>query len=103
MSKGKDLINSIKYGLYRMLTKNIRTYLLPEYMTGSGNVIRTSLKYAARPYLTLSDALGKNTASERVRTAGFIGIMRNSRTHLTGNMHRLISVRNGYLPETEVT
>ena len=36
--------------------KNIRIYLLPGYMTGSGNVIQTSLKYAARPYLTLSDA-----------------------------------------------
>jgi len=28
MSKGKDLINSIKYGLYRMLTKKIHKITL---------------------------------------------------------------------------
>lgn len=45
----------------------------------------------------------ENTVSGRTRTAGFVGIMRNSRIHLTGNMRRLTLVRNGYLLETEVT
>lgn len=45
----------------------------------------------------------ENTVSGRTRTAGFVGIMRNSRIHLTGNMRRLTLVRNGYRLETEVT
>jgi len=34
MSKGKDLINSIKYGLYRMLT--LLSPLMCPFVTGSG-------------------------------------------------------------------
>jgi len=39
MSKGKDLINSIKYGLYRMLTKNhVQTEkILPCYHNRAGH------------------------------------------------------------------
>lgn len=45
----------------------------------------------------------ENTVSGKTRTVRSVGIMRNSRIHLTGNMRRLISVRNGYRPKTEVT